>query len=160
MIDYRSIVEQLDTQRVIQLMQTLGAEDYIEKPGYVIFPTICHNEDASEASMKLYYYENTGLFKCFTGCDEFFDPLQLVIKVAKIQWNEDYDLNDAVRWVAQKFGFAGRIEDAPEEGREDWDIFAAYERLQLIEVKENQIVLPEYDDIILSNFNLTNIGFM
>ena len=63
MIDYKSIVEQLDTQRVIQLMQTLGAEDYIEKPGYVIFPTICHNEDSSDASMKLYYYENSHIFQ-------------------------------------------------------------------------------------------------
>lgn len=68
MIDYRSIVEQLDTQKIIQLMQVLGAEDYIEKPGYVIFPTICHNEDASEASMKLYYYENSHMFVCYTQC--------------------------------------------------------------------------------------------
>ena len=37
-------------------METLGADDYVEKPGYVIFPTICHNEDSEEASMKLYYY--------------------------------------------------------------------------------------------------------
>lgn len=68
MIDYKSIVEQLDTEKIIQLMQTLGADDYIEKPGYVIFPTICHNEDASEASMKLYYYENSHMFVCYTEC--------------------------------------------------------------------------------------------
>ena len=68
MIDYKSIIEQLDTQKVIQLMETLGVEDYIEKPGYVIFPTICHNEDASEASMKLYYYENSHIFQCYTEC--------------------------------------------------------------------------------------------
>ena len=68
MIDYKSIVEQLDTQKIIELMETLGAEDYIEKNGYVIFPTICHNEDASEASMKLYYYENSHIFQCYTEC--------------------------------------------------------------------------------------------
>lgn len=68
MIDYKSIIEQLDTQKIIQLMETLGATDYIEKPGYVIFPTICHNEDASEASMKLYYYENSHIFQCYTEC--------------------------------------------------------------------------------------------
>ena len=68
MIDYKSIIEQLDTQKVIQLMETLGAEDYVEKNGYVIFPTICHNEDATEASMKLYYYENSHLFQCYTSC--------------------------------------------------------------------------------------------
>ena len=42
LIDYKSIIEQLDTRKVIQLMETLGVVDYIEKPGYVIFPTICH----------------------------------------------------------------------------------------------------------------------
>ena len=68
MIDYKSIVEQLDTQKIIDLMVTLGAEDYIEKTGYIIFPTICHNEDADEASMKLYYYENSHMFVCYTEC--------------------------------------------------------------------------------------------
>ena len=66
MIDYKSIIEQLDTSKVIQLMKRLGVEDYIEKPGYVIFPTICHHPDPNEASMKLYYYENNHLFVCFT----------------------------------------------------------------------------------------------
>ena len=66
MIDYRSIVEQLDTHKVIQLMLTLGADSFTEKSGYVIFPTICHNEDANEASMKLYYYENSHMFVCYT----------------------------------------------------------------------------------------------
>ena len=47
-------------------MQTLGVEDYIEKPGYVVFPTVCHNEDPDEASMKLYYYENSHMFVCYT----------------------------------------------------------------------------------------------
>ena len=68
MIDYQSIVEQLDTDKVIQLMETLGVDSYVRRPGYVIFPTICHNEDASEASMKLYYYENNHLFVCYTEC--------------------------------------------------------------------------------------------
>ena len=68
MIDYKSIIEQLDTQKVIDMMETLGADDYVEKPGYVIFPTICHNEDSEEASMKLYYYENSHIFQCYTEC--------------------------------------------------------------------------------------------
>ena len=68
MINYKEIIEQLDTQKVIQLMETLGIDDYVEKPGYVIFPTICHNEDPAEASMKLYYYENSHIFQCYTEC--------------------------------------------------------------------------------------------
>ena len=68
MINYKEIIDQLDTQKVIKLMEALGVDDYIEKPGYVIFPTVCHNEDPSEASMKLYYYENNHLFVCYTEC--------------------------------------------------------------------------------------------
>lgn len=68
MIDYQGIIESLSTQKVIQLMEKLGVDDYVEKPGYVIFPTICHNEDPSEASMKLYYYENSHIFQCYTEC--------------------------------------------------------------------------------------------
>ena len=31
-------------------------------------PTVCHNEDADEASWKLYYYKNTHIFQCYTEC--------------------------------------------------------------------------------------------
>ena len=47
-------------------MERLGVETYVRRPGYVIFPTICHNEDPAQASMKLYYYENNHLFVCYT----------------------------------------------------------------------------------------------
>lgn len=68
MINYQEIIENLNTEKIIQLMTTLGVDDYIEKPNYIIFPTICHNEDAAEASMKLYYYENSHIFQCYTEC--------------------------------------------------------------------------------------------
>lgn len=68
MIDYKGIIEQLDTQKIIALMERLGVTDYIEKPGYVIFPTICHNQEADEASWKLYYYKNNHIFYCYTNC--------------------------------------------------------------------------------------------
>lgn len=68
MIDYQGIIEQLNTDRIIELMEKLGVETYVRRPGYVIFPTICHNEDASQASLKLYYYENNHIFYCYTNC--------------------------------------------------------------------------------------------
>ena len=49
-------------------MQRLGADRYEEKEDSVIFPTICHNIDSSEASMKLYFYKDTKLFVCYTEC--------------------------------------------------------------------------------------------
>ena len=102
----------------------------------------------------MYYYENTGLFKCYTGCDEYFDPFELVIKVAKIQWDKEFDLNDAVRWVAQRFGFSGDHAEGPEEDQlDDWKFLANYERIQEVSVKSNTILLKDYENGILERFN-------
>jgi len=68
MIDYKGIIESLKDEEVINLLQKLGADRYVEKENEIIFPTICHNADASDASMKLYYYKDTHIFYCYTQC--------------------------------------------------------------------------------------------
>ena len=50
-------------------MTDLGADRYIEKDNYIIFPTICHNINSAEASMKLYYYKDNKFFYCYTEDD-------------------------------------------------------------------------------------------
>lgn len=67
-MDYQAIVNSIKVEDVIELMKRLGANRYIEKDKYIIFPTICHNVDAEEASMKLYFYKDTKLFMCYTDC--------------------------------------------------------------------------------------------
>ncbi len=150
--DKIKIREALTSENVFDLIQEFGGDPTRESFGF-LSSTICHNPPG-EGSRKLYYYENTGLFKCFTGCDEYFDPFQLVIKVAKIQWDKDFDLNDAVRWIAQKFGFSGDHENRPEdESLDDWKLLANYERIQDITLKDNSIILKEYENNILDRFN-------
>ena len=150
--DKLKIREALTSENIFDLIQEFGGDPTRESFGF-LSATICHNLPG-EGSRKLYYYENTGLFKCFTGCDEYFDPFQLVIKVAKIQWDKEFDLNDAVRWIAQRFGFSGDHEDRPEdEDLDDWKYLANYERIQDIVVKTNSIVLKEYEPEILTRFN-------
>lgn len=67
-MDYQSIVDNLQISSVIDLMTKLGADRWKDIGGAIVFPTICHNISASEASMKLYFYKNTKLFQCFTEC--------------------------------------------------------------------------------------------
>ena len=150
--DKLKIREALTSENIFDLIQEFGGDPSRESFGF-LSATICHNAPG-EGSRKLYYYENTGLFKCFTGCDEYFDPFQLVIKVAKIQWDKEFDLNDAVRWVAQRFGFSGDHENRPgDEKLDDWKYLANYERIQDVVVKDNSIVLKEYEPEILTRFN-------
>ena len=84
-----------------------------------------------------------------------FDIFELTIKVFDIQHNKKMDLNDAVRYIAARMGIAGRLEDAPDTDKLiDWDILSNYDRIQSIELNNNkQIILKEYDDVILSRFN-------
>lgn len=149
--DKLKIRESLTTENIFDLLYEFGGEPNAAAFG-LVSATICHNPPG-EGSRKLYYYENTGLFKCFTGCDEYFDPFQLVIKVAKIQWRKEFDLNDAVRWVAQRFGLSGEYAENPDEKLDDWKYLTNYERIQEITLKENNIILKEYDDEILNRFN-------
>ena len=103
---------------------------------------------------KLYFYENTGLFKCYTGCDSTFDIFELCSKVMKIQYDEEFDLNDSVLWVARRFGLSGMIKD-DDMGKtlDDWKILSNYSRIQEIELKNNKIILKDYDDSILNRLN-------
>ena len=68
-MDYKEIIDNLRVESVIELMKRLGADRYVEKDNCVIFPTICHNLNAAEASMKLYFYKDKKIFMCYTECD-------------------------------------------------------------------------------------------
>ena len=152
--DKQDIRDTLSIDNVFDLLEEWGGEpEYC--PTGLIARTICHNHLNDDASRKLYYYDNTGLFRCYTGCeDPVFDIFQLCIKVMDLQHNIKYDLNDAVRWIAKRFGLSGREEDSPEvEGLEDWKILANYSRIKDIQITAPHIVLQEYDDTILSRFN-------
>lgn len=70
MIDYKSIIEGLRDEDIIKLLSELGADRYKETNNEIIFPTICHNSNTEEASMKLYYYKDTHLFYCYTNCEK------------------------------------------------------------------------------------------
>lgn len=152
--DKQEIRDSLSIDGIFDILEEWGGEPE-RCPTGLIARTICHNHLNDDASRKLYYYENTGLFRCYTGCEEpVFDIFQLCIKVMNLQNNIIYDLNDAVRWIARRFGISGKEEDSPEEeGLEDWKILANYSRIQDIQIAAPHIVLEEYDDSILTRFN-------
>lgn len=151
--DKSEIREQLSIENIFELLQEWGGDPEYTNFG-VLSATICHNMPG-EGSKKLYFYTNSGLFQCYTGCQGYFDVFELVRKVASIQWGENYDLNDAVRWIAKRFGISGTLEDGKVSDEiEDWKLLANYDRIQEIEPKaKSVVVLKEYDSAILDRFN-------
>ncbi len=152
MITYNKheVREKLHIDDIFGLLEEWGGEPTYTEFG-IICQTICHNPPG-EGSRKLYYYSNTDLFQCYTGCGNF-DIFQLLMKVARIQWNKDYDLNDAVRYIAIKFGLAGYAEDVEKDSLLDWQVFDAYDRIQDVEVKDYHVELKQYDTDILDRLN-------
>lgn len=153
--DKLEIRNQLELEHIFDLLQEWGGDPEYTSFG-ILSATICHNEPG-EGSRKLYYYENSGLFRCYTGCDSYFDIFELTCKIANIQWGEEYDLNDAVRWIARRFGIAGKLEDGSESDDkiEDWKLLANYDKIKEIVVQENNIELKTFDISILDRFNYT-----
>ena len=150
--DKVEIKDSLSSENIFELLVDFGGDPEYSSFG-ILCSTICHNPPG-EGSRKLYFYDNSHLFRCYTGCDSYFDIFELVIKVAKIQWNKDYDLNDAVRWVAQRFGISGEnVEEDECKQLEDWKILATYDKIQELEVKDKKVVLKTYNEDILSRFN-------
>ena len=151
--DKKKIREQLTHEDVFQVLEEFGGNPE-QHPFGIVSATICHNEPGT-GSKKLYYYFHTGLFRCYTGCaNSTFDIFELVCKVAQIQWHREIDLNEAVRWIAQRFGLSGEEQTDLKSGTlEDWKYLANYERIQDIEFKISSIILKEYDDEILDRFN-------
>lgn len=149
--DKDKLKESLDVEQIYDLLDVWGGEpEYID--GGLLSQTICHNQPG-EGSRKLYYYENTRLFHCYTGCIEpTFDIFELAIRVAHNQRDLEWELYDAMDYVASYFGIEGE-EDGREEKQElaDWEIFARHSKLSP-EKKQEFVELPAYNPVILTRF--------
>ena len=144
--DKDTLKENLSIEEVFDLVSELGGEPVMGN-GLFTARTICHHGD----SHKLYYYSNTHLFHCYTGCgDASFDIYDLVLKVNKNAGIQNFTLSKAIAFVARYFGYTAdtfNFEDN-QETTEDWKIINNYKRNK--EKNQSQIVeLKFYDDKIL-----------
>lgn len=131
----------------------------------IISRTICHNPPG-QGSYKLYYYDNTKLFKCFTQCSDTFDLFQLVLKIKRltgeqiIYWSKDavqtsrpWELPDAVLYVAMYYGIEPPNENFLENRTElqDWKIFSKLEAKKLQKPNKQVVSLKVFEDNFLKN---------
>lgn len=158
--DKDEIKNSLSIEQVNELVAELGGEPQLQN-NLIIAKTICHGGD----SHKLYYYDNTKLFTCYTGCVErTFDIFQLVLKVkgkdlvSNSQELVDYELDTilprAIEYVARYFGFSP-IDKADDFNMlttlADWKKFESYDRINQINQETQRVELKTYEDTILTN---------
>lgn len=141
------IKEQITLDQMFDLLITLGADPVI-KGDFIMCRTICHGG----SSHKLYYYDNTKLFRCYTECSDTFDVFQLVVKLNSTD-GRNYPLPKAIDYVCHYFNIEQENQNFSEEQTElqDWKIFNKYDKILNKENKEERKVeMKIYDDKILS----------
>ena len=140
-----NIKNSLSLSQVKDLLFALGA-DPIEKAEILIARTICHGGE----SHKLYYYDNTKLFRCYTECSDIFDIYDLIIKHQQTQGKE-MTLYQAIQFVANFFGLTFSANDIinNEEEPSDWQILNGYAKNTAQEKEEKKFEFKFYDKKIL-----------
>ena len=151
--DKDKIKQSLTLEQVYSLLVDFGGEPII-KNNTIISKTICHHNLMEDCSHKLYYYDNSKLFQCYTTGSNF-DVFELVIKIHQIQKNQKLELYDAVRFIAYKFGFSADKEEEDDNQLRDWEMFKRYDFE--FSFTPPSITLPSFDKTILSRFSYPRI---
>lgn len=158
------IKQSLTIEQIFDLCADLGGEPQMYG-SHFISKTICHNP-VGEGSFKLFYYENTQLFKCYTACgDTSFDIFDLVTKV-KSQSGEmrpSYDeegqvvyrnwgLFDSILYVAKYFNLSIDLNepqgfDGLYMTLEDWEVLKRYQPQE--QKQQKRVELKHYDAKVL-----------
>ena len=174
--DKNMIKENLTIEQICEFLNEFHAEPIINN-NIIIAKTICHNpfENLESASHKLYYYDNTKLFKCYTGgCaaegSDAFDIFELTRKVLsreqpKIENNREgipipreWNLPEAIEYVAQFFGYSPTTRETDNfVSIETWKVLNNYDRISNINISTQEVELKKYDNVILKHFPILPI---
>lgn len=139
-----NIKNNLTLDQVEDLLSSLGGEPFRQNE-IIISRTICHCGE----SHKLFYYDNTKLFRCYTECSEIFDIFQLVMKVHETTRTK-MALPQALNYIVNFFNLTIEKNNDFEllNDLEDWKILNRYNKD--VKEKEEQIVeLKLFDKEIL-----------
>lgn len=138
--------EKIEPEDVMTLLEYFNAEPQMFS-SYIISRTVCHGGD----SKKLYYYFDSKLFYCYTGCLDSFDIFDLVKKVKHLS-----DLNSSIYFVVNFLNLQYQLEEenSADYSSEDWKIFSRYESIEETQSNNNnnKIELEKYDLSILDHY--------
>lgn len=156
--DKDQIKEELSLEQIEQLLEEFGGEPQ-RRGDVIVSRTICHNP-CHCGSHKLYYYSNSKLFKCYTDCGTTWDIYELIRKVMsrehpKQRENPEWNLPEAIDYVAQYFGYSPDVafeeDETDEELNKYWAVFNSYNRIKDINKETQQVELKFYNDNVIKN---------
>ncbi|AZV43585.1 hypothetical protein BAOM_2976 [Peribacillus asahii] len=144
-LDKELIKNSLTVDEINKILLDLGSEEpKKDKEGNPIFTTVCHGGN----SHKLYYYQDSKQFHCYSGCQESVDVYSLIAKVKKLTFPEDFP--KTVQYVAnltgKRFGYSA-ANTIQSNKIDDWDWLSKFQRKD-----KPKVELNTYDDKVLEMF--------
>ena len=139
--DKDEIKNSLTIEQVEQFLAEHGGEP-VKRIGTLVSRTICHNPADGSGSHKLYYYDNTHLFKCYTECNDVngFDIFDLTRKIMKIQSNIEMSLYDAQIYIINFFSLDVVFDYQKETDKNsDFQIFNKWRRNKQVDAQQKRI---------------------
>ena len=99
-ISVQDIINSITLDDIRVFLESLGVDQIAvyEDKGYLVCPTICHNPLDEAESMKLYWYQNNKIFRCYTECNESMSIFTLYQKFMRINYHK-VSFEEAVDYV-------------------------------------------------------------
>ena len=148
-IDLKKFQENLTPKQVLKIAQKLGIQDWDDsREKYIIFPTYCHNELTTEASMKLYYYTENKRFHCYTECGDTFNIFEFVRRVLSTNnyKNGNFSFGEVVDFCLQACGITNTEELELKSNK-------YVSKIDRYKKKNRTIELTKYDNGLINVFS-------
>lgn len=146
--DAAKIREQLDVDDVFYVLEYLGAEPIYLNDSTITAKTICHGGD----SHKLYYYDSSHLFNCYSGDCGTFDIFDLIRKTD----DTSMTLEDAIKKVLD---ICRKILDGTfdEDEDDDWGCIDKDKEILGININNEFYEMPLIDESVIANYPAPDI---
>lgn len=88
-VSVQDVIDSITLDDVRIFLESLGVDQIamFEEKGYLVCPTICHNPLDEAESMKLYWYQNNKIFRCYTECNEAMSIFTLYRKFMRLNYH-------------------------------------------------------------------------
>lgn len=135
------IINSFGMEEIVKLLNSLGVEDIEVENDYIVCPTICHNPIDQADNMKLYYYNKTKNFHCYTECSCNFSVVSLYQRYMSIN-HQDVSYGEALDYLRRFVTVKNKEVSRPQE----------YNYTPARHKKESIITLPQYPEAALDMF--------
>lgn len=134
------VKQHIELEDIYNILDYYNAEPHMFGD-YITSIAICHGGQTKD---KLWYYDNTQLFKCYSGDCGSFDIFELIQKVEGIE-----DLNRAIYFVVNFLNLQSYLDEVDlKETSEDWKMFNRYNKIKDISINKEKVTLPEIPNYI------------